>query len=97
MVIGFRIGAASRKVSESETVRPRVIKVRANGTFPHSQTGNATPRRDNTARRRTGVRGRSRNIRWPGTHSCTAIDTVMPRMTNGSDSMTTLMASVRAS
>ena len=57
MVIGFRIGAANKKVMASGTATPRTTSPRANGTFPHSQTGSSTPSRDRAARRRIGVLG----------------------------------------
>src|SRR4030095_2256779 len=57
MVIGFKIGAASKKVMASGTAIPRTTSPRANRTLPHSQTGSMPPRRDSAARRRTGVLG----------------------------------------
>ena len=96
MVTGFRIGAAIRKVSASPTPSPRIIRPRAIGTLPHSQTGKTTPSTDSTTRRRAALRGSSRHIR-SGNHTCTRMEMPMPRNTKGSDSTSTLTDSVMKS
>ena len=55
---------------------------RATGRSRSCESGNATPRSDNTGRRRIGgVRSMILEPQVMGTHSCTGIDNVIPRMT----------------
>jgi hypothetical protein len=97
IVIGLMMGAASRNVIDSETVKPLTMSPRARGTLPHSHTGRKTPMKEMTARRRNGLRGSTRMIHESGTHTCTAIDSTMPSTTKGIDSTMTLMLRVRKS
>ena len=97
ITMGFTIGAAIRNVSVSGTEKPRISRPRANGTLPHSQTGTIMPSSDSTARRAHARRGIHRSMTPGGTHTCTTIDSTTPRATNGSDSMSTLIASVSPS
>ncbi len=97
ITIGFTIGAAIRNVSVSGTVNPRMSRPRANGTLPHSHTGMNMPSSDSTARRAHARRGIHRSITPGGTHTCTTIESTTPSTTNGSDSISTLIASVRPS
>ena len=91
------MGAANRKVMDSPTLSPFSISPRAMGTLPHSQTGISIPSSDSTIRRRTGRAGSQRNRTSGGNQTCTKIETRIPRNTKGSDSITTLMDSVKKS
>ena len=97
IVTGFRIGAARRNVIDSPTVRPRRMRPRASGTLPHSHTGSNTPSSEIDTRRATALRGRCRSRKPSGSHTCTTIESRMPRKTNGRLSMTTLIESVKKS
>ena len=97
ITMGFTIGAAIRNVSVSGTENPRISRPRAKGTLPHSHTGMNMPSSDMTARRAHARRGIHRSITPGGTHTCTTIDSTTPSVTKGSDSMRTLIASVRPS
>src|SRR6187431_2194863 len=97
ITIGLTIGAAIRNVSVSGTVNPRIRSPRAKGTLPHSQTGTTMPSSDSTIRRAHARRGIQRSITPGGTQTWTTIESTTPSATNGSDSISTLIASVRPS
>ena len=97
ITIGFTIGAAIRNVSVSGTENLRIRSPRANGTLPHSHTGTTMPSSDSTMRRAHARRGIHRSITPGGTQTCTTIESTTPSATNGSDSISTLIARVRPS
>ena len=97
MTIGLTIGAAIKKVRVSAGVKPRIMSPRANGTLPHSHTGTTTPRSESAIRRAHARFGISRSSTPGGNHTCTAIESVTPRITHGSASMSRLSARVSPS
>lgn len=66
-VTGLTIGAASRKVVDSETLRPLTTSPRATGTFPHSQTGMNMPKKETKNLLTTGSLGSRSKMRRVGT------------------------------
>ena len=93
----MRIGAASKKVVDSATLKPLIIIPRATGMFPHSQTGMNVPNKEIEKRLRSGRFGSSWIIRCVETKRRIAVETKAPRMTNGRASMTTLNVKVMKS
>ena len=71
MVIGFRIGAANKKVMASGTATPRTTSPRANGTFPaltdrqqHPKEGQASAPQN----RRSWKHAEKHPLRYPKLH-----------------------------
>src|SRR5208282_1050384 len=89
-VTGLRIGAASKNVTDSATVKPWAIKPLATGRLPHSQTGNNTPKKDMYRRLKNVLFGSHVRIAPAGSHTWTTIDRSIPNTTKGKDSIITL-------
>src|SRR5215210_3625588 len=93
-VTGLMIGAASKKVVDSATLKPLITSPRATGTFPHSHTGINVPKREIESRLSSGRLGRSWRIRCVGAKRRTMTETKAPRITKGRASTTILNAKV---
>jgi hypothetical protein len=93
----LRIGAASKKVIDSETLKPRMMNPRATGTFPHSQTGMNVPSKEIESRLSSGRFGSSWISRSVDPTRRMTAETKAPKITKGRASTTMLNARVRKS
>ena len=97
MVTGLMIGAASKKVVDSATLKPRITNPRATGTFSHSQTGMNVPSKEIERRLNRGRRSSRRIVRSVGANRRMTTETRAPRITKGRASTTMLSAGVTKS
>ena len=96
-MIGLRIGAASKKVVDSATLKPVNTNPRATGMFPHSQTGMKEPSKEIERRLSRGRFGSSRTKRCVVAKRRIKTETKAPRITKGKASTRTLNVKVTKS
>lgn len=97
MVIGFRIGAAKRKLITSAGLSPFAIKLRAIGTLPHSHTGKISPIIESAIRRRKVFFGNILKTSFDDKKYLINADMIIPKIKNGAASTITLSVSVMKS
>ena len=94
MVIGFKIGAAKRKLITSAGFSPFAIKLRAIGTFPHSHTGKISPIIESANRRSKVFFGNILKTSFDDKKYLISADIIIPKIKNGTASTITLNVSV---
>src|SRR3954452_8315721 len=92
--MGLTIGAASKKVVDSATLKPVITIPRATGIFPHSHTGISEPRKEIERRLSSGCFGSSWIKRCVVAKRRIPTETKAPKITKGRASTTTLNVKV---